>query len=91
MIRVTTLQEAMQRIADGERVVMTVDGKDVALVAVDELELLEEWEERLDLEAYRKAKAEPGPNIPLEDFLREMEQERAARRKRAPKRAKALR
>jgi prevent-host-death family protein len=51
-----------------ERIVLTRRGKSVAaVVPIEDLELLEEIEDRLDVEAARKALAEPGKNIPLEE------------------------
>jgi prevent-host-death family protein len=50
-----------------ERIVLTRRGKSVAaVVPIEDLELLEEIEDRLDVEAARKALAEPGKNISLE-------------------------
>jgi prevent-host-death family protein len=50
-----------------ERIVLTRRGKSVAaVVPIEDLELLEEIEDRLDVEAARKALAEPGRNISLE-------------------------
>ena len=49
----------------GERVVLERRGKRVAaLVPVQDLDLLEVLEDRLDIEAARAALAEKGPNIP---------------------------
>jgi hypothetical protein len=91
MVRVATVEEAARKAADGERVVVTVDGKDVALMPLVDLELFEELEDRMDNEAADRALAEPGPNIPFGDFLKEMERERAARRGPVRKQAKAAR
>jgi len=51
-----------------ERIVLTRRGKSVAaVVPIEDLELLEEIEDRLDVEAARKALAEPGKNVPLDE------------------------
>ena len=54
--------ETLNRVAyGGERIVLERRGKDVAaLVPVEDLELLEELEDRMDLEAARKALKEQG-------------------------------
>jgi prevent-host-death family protein len=72
MTRVDSLDDALERVAEGQRVVLTVKGKEVALLSVEDLKYLEEMEDYLDLEAVRKAKAEPGPNIPYEQVRREL-------------------
>ncbi|MGH7524651.1 MAG: type II toxin-antitoxin system prevent-host-death family antitoxin [Gemmatimonadales bacterium] len=49
----------------GRRVLLHRHGKNVAaMVPADDLALLEELEERLDLEAIRRSLHEKGPNIP---------------------------
>ena len=54
-----------------ERIVLTRRGKSVAaVVPIEDLELLEEIEDRLDVEAARKALAEPGENLALDDVKR---------------------
>jgi prevent-host-death family protein len=54
------MADALNRVAyQGERIVLERRGKGVAaLVSMDDLEFLEELEDRLDLEAARKALAE---------------------------------
>ncbi len=54
--------ETLNRVAyKGERIVLERRGKDVAaLVPVEDLELLERLEDRMDLDAARKALEEPG-------------------------------
>jgi prevent-host-death family protein len=68
MTRVTTVN-ARQQFADivnrsaygKERIVLTRRGKDVvALVPIEDLNFIEELEDRLDIEAARKALKEPG-------------------------------
>ena len=54
-----------------ERMVLTRRGKSVAaVVPIEDLELLEEIEDRLDVDAARKALAEPGENLTLDDVKR---------------------
>jgi len=53
----------------GERVVLHRHGKDVAaIVSVEDLALLEELEDRYDVEAARAALSEPGANIPWDQL-----------------------
>ncbi len=53
------------RVFGGERVVIErAGGVAVAMVPVDDLALLEDLEDRMDVEAARAALAEPGANIP---------------------------
>ncbi len=53
----------------GERVVLHRHGKDVAaIVSVEDLALLEELEDRYDVEAARAALGEPGANIPWDQL-----------------------
>ena len=50
-----------------ERIVLTRRGKSVAaVIPIEDLELLEEIEDRLDVEEARRSLAEPGKDIPLE-------------------------
>ena len=72
MIRVGTLQEAVRKVSEGERVVVTIEGKDFALMSLDDLALFEEIEDRLDVQAYREAKAEGGEDVSWEDLKREV-------------------
>ena len=54
-----------------ERIVLTRRGKSVAaVVPIEDLELLEEIEDRLDVETARKALAEPGENLALDEVRR---------------------
>ncbi len=56
----------------GERVVLSRHGKDaVAIIPIADLELLEALEERADVRALRRARAERGPNVPWETLRRE--------------------
>jgi prevent-host-death family protein len=57
---------------DGERIIITHKRKKIAaLVAVDDAEWLEEMD-REDVEAAKKALAEPGKNIPWEKVKAEL-------------------
>jgi prevent-host-death family protein len=62
------LAEALNRVAyAGERIVLERHGKSLAaLIPVEDLELLEELENRADLKAARKALREKG-RVPWED------------------------
>ena len=80
MIRLTA-SKARQRFADtinqvayrGERVVLYRRGKGlVALVPLSDLAALEKLEDRFDVEAAKKALAEPGERIPYEKVRREL-------------------
>lgn len=65
--------EALNRVAyGGDRIVLHRRDKDVAvLVSMEDYALLKELEERMDLEAIRKSKAEPGENVDWEDLKEE--------------------
>ena len=65
--------ETLNRVAyRGERIVLERRGKDVAaLVPVEDLELLEQLEDRMDLEAARKALKEQG-SISLDELKAEL-------------------
>jgi prevent-host-death family protein len=56
------LADALNRVAyGGERIVLKRNGKSVAaIVSMDELNLLERYEDEQDIKAARKALAEPG-------------------------------
>jgi len=82
MVKVSTvearenLSEIINRAAYGkERIVLTRRGKDlVAIVPIDDLELLEELENRIDIEEIRKAWEEQGdePLIPWEKVKKDL-------------------
>jgi prevent-host-death family protein len=65
--------ETLNRVAyKGERIVLERRGKDVAaLVPIEDLELLEELEDRMDLDAARKALKEQG-SISLDELKVEL-------------------
>jgi prevent-host-death family protein len=75
MTRVSTtrareaLSDVINRVVyQGERIVLERHGKDVvAMVPVEDLELLEELEDRMDLEEVRKRLKEPG-RIPWKEI-----------------------
>ncbi len=79
MAKVTTVDARQQfsdivnRTAYGkERIVLTRRGKDVvALIPMEDLTLLEELEDRLDIEAARKALKEPG-SVPWEKVKKDL-------------------
>jgi prevent-host-death family protein len=58
----------------GEHTVLTRRGKPVAVViSIDELRELQALEDEADLAAVRAALAEPGPSIPHEQAMRELD------------------
>ena len=65
----------INRVAFGnESFVLTRRGESIAaLVSMKELKLLQEIEDRLDIEDAWKAKNEPGEPIPWEDLKKELE------------------
>lgn len=78
MIRLSTSEarkqfaDALNRVAYGsDRIVLERNGKDVAaLISIEDLELLQLLEDRIDVEAAREALAE-GETVRWEDFKRE--------------------
>lgn len=57
----------------GKRVVLDRHGKAVAaVISVEDLELLERLEDRMDLDEARAALREPGPRIPWTDLKAEL-------------------
>ena len=57
-----------------ERVILTRRGKPIAaVVPIEDVEFLEELEDRADLEAAREALAEGGATIAWEEIKRELE------------------
>lgn len=66
--------ETLSRVAYGkERVVLSRRGKPLAaLIPLEDLELLEELEDRLDVEAAREALAESGERLPYEEVRRDL-------------------
>lgn len=67
------LANTLNRVAYGrERIVLHRRGKDVAaVIPIEDLAMLEELEDRLDIEAAREALREPG-RIPYEEVRREL-------------------
>lgn len=65
--------DAINRVSyGGERIVLDRNGKDVAaLVSIDDLRLLELLEDRMDIEAARKALAEE-ETVSLADLKKEL-------------------
>lgn len=80
MADMTTMQardnmaELVNRVAyGGERVTLTRRGKALAvLVPLEDAELLRALEDKMDLAAARKALAEPGENVTLEQLKAEL-------------------
>lgn len=68
------LSETVSRVQyRGERVVLERHGKAVAaLVPIEDYRLLEEIEDKIDLDAARKALRERGKNIPYEDLRKKL-------------------
>jgi prevent-host-death family protein len=66
--------EVVNKVAfGGERVVLHRHGKDVAaLVPMEDLQLLQQLENRMDLELARAALAEKAPRIPWKKLKREL-------------------
>jgi len=60
--------DIVNKVAYGkEPIILTRRGQEVAaLVSMDELELLQQIEDRIDIEDAKKALVEPGKNIPAE-------------------------
>ncbi|MFA5904752.1 MAG: type II toxin-antitoxin system Phd/YefM family antitoxin [Desulfobacula sp.] len=79
-IKITTadarknLADIVNKVAYGkEPVVLTRRGQDVAaLVSIEELELLQQIEDHIDIEDAKQALAEPGDNIPAEEFWKQL-------------------
>jgi len=68
------MADALNRVAyQGERIILERRGKGVAaIVSMDDLALLERIEDEQDIKAARKALAEGGTPIPLEDVERRL-------------------
>jgi len=66
--------DIVNKVAYGkEPIVLTRRGQDIAaLVSIDELELLQQIEERIDIEDAKLALAESGENIPAEEVWKQM-------------------
>ena len=66
--------EIVNQVAYGkEPVILTRRGKEVvALVSIEELELLKQIENHLDIEDAKKALAEAGENLPAEEVWRQL-------------------
>ena len=66
--------DVVNKVAYGkEPIVLTRRGQEVAaLVSIDELELLQQIEDRIDIEDAKKALAEPGDNISSEEVWKQL-------------------
>ena len=80
MTRAKTLNEAVALVADGDRVIVTIDGVEVGMIPADEVADIEAMEDRYWAKEGEKALAEPGESVGLEDVVKELEAERSARR-----------
>jgi prevent-host-death family protein len=81
------MADALNRVAyQGERIVLERHGKGVAaIVSMEDLALLEELEDRRDLEEARKSLGEKGKNVPLAEVKRRLGLDsRPARGRRKP-------
>jgi len=68
------LAELVNKVKYGkETVVLTRRGKEIAaLISMEEFELLQHIEDRIDIEDAKKALREPGENIPAEKLWKEL-------------------
>ena len=68
------LAEIVNKVAYGkEPVVLTRRGEEIAaLISMEELELLQLIEDRMDIEDAEQALAEPGKNIPAEKVWKDL-------------------
>lgn len=66
--------DTLNRVAyTGERVVLRRHGKDIAaIVPIEDLEMIEAIEDRIDVEAAKKALKEKGPSIPWKKLKAEL-------------------
>jgi prevent-host-death family protein len=66
--------DIVNKVAYGkEPIVLTRRGQGIAaLISIDELELLQQIEDYLDIEDAKKALAEPGGNIPAQEFWKQL-------------------
>ncbi len=68
------LADAINKVAfGGERIILRRNDKDVvAIVSMDDFNLLRELEDKLDLDAMKVALAEPGADIPWAKIKEEL-------------------
>ena len=66
--------DIVNKVAYGnEPIVLTRRGQEIAaLISIEELELLQQIEDRMDIEDAKKALAEPGDNISAQDFWKQL-------------------
>ena len=66
--------DIVNKVAYGnEPIILTRRGQEVAaLVSMEELELLQQIEDRIDIEDAKKALAEPGDNIPAKEVWKKL-------------------
>jgi prevent-host-death family protein len=69
-----SIPEVVERVRyEGERIVVERHGKPViAIVSVEDLNLLRKVEDMLDILEADEAEAEPGPDIPLDEMKRRL-------------------
>jgi len=69
------ISEAVNKVAyGGDRITLQRSGKDVAvIVSIEDYELLNEIENRMDLDAVRNSLAEGGENITWDDLKKELD------------------
>ena len=69
-----SIPEVVERVRyEGERILVERHGKPVlAIVPVEDLELLRKVEDMLDILEADEAEAEPGPDIPLDEMKRRL-------------------
>jgi prevent-host-death family protein len=69
-----SIPEVVERVRyEGERIVVERHGKPViAIVSVEDLNLLRKVEDMLDILEADEAEAEPGPDIPLAEMKRRL-------------------
>ena len=71
-VGVTQLRDSIPGVVErvryrGERVIVKRHGKPVmAIVSIEDLQVLQELEDRADIGAAERAESEPGPSIPWE-------------------------
>jgi hypothetical protein len=77
----TDLSTVADRVEDGERVVIKIGTKEFAVISMEDLEFIEDIENKLDLLAALQALQEAAENdpkfIPLEKIIEDLKKERS--------------